>query len=176
MSSILEPKAQDKIVLPRGDRLDWDHYFMSLAILASLRSPDPSTCVGAILISKDNRVLGMGYNSAPKGVSVGLFNWARDNEDMLKNKYPYILHAEISCIAHASGDLTNSILYVTLHPCNQCAQLIIQKGIKKVFYLKNPYKDTWQVQAAINLFDWAGVEIKQFNPLIKEIKIDINTD
>ena len=56
-------------------RLPWHDYWMSHALLAAFRSPDPSTQVGCILV-KDQRMVGMGYNGYPRGVEP--FTWERD--------------------------------------------------------------------------------------------------
>ena len=50
----------------RKDYISWDQYFMGLAVLASKRSKDPNTQVGAVIINpKDNRVVSLGYNGFP---------------------------------------------------------------------------------------------------------------
>ena len=51
----------------RTDYLSWDEYFMGIAKLSALRSKDPSTQVGACIVSDDNRILSIGYNGAPNG-------------------------------------------------------------------------------------------------------------
>lgn len=44
------------------DNIKWDIYFMSLAKLSALRSKDPTTKVGACIISPNNYVISLGYN------------------------------------------------------------------------------------------------------------------
>ena len=51
----------------RKDYISWDTYFMGVAKLSAMRSKDPSTQVGACIVSKDNKILSVGYNGAPKG-------------------------------------------------------------------------------------------------------------
>ena len=41
----------------RKDYLEWDEYFMAIAKLSAMRSKDPSTQVGACIVSNDNRIL-----------------------------------------------------------------------------------------------------------------------
>ena len=53
----------------RKDYLEWDEYFMAIAKLSAMRSKDPSTQVGACIVSNDNRILSIGYNGAPNGFS-----------------------------------------------------------------------------------------------------------
>ena len=47
----------------RADYITWDEYFMGVALLSGRRSKDPSTQVGACIVSQDNKILSMGYNS-----------------------------------------------------------------------------------------------------------------
>ena len=51
----------------RSDYISWDEYFMGIAELSARRSKDPSTQVGACIVSSDNKILSMGYNGFPKG-------------------------------------------------------------------------------------------------------------
>lgn len=50
----------------REDYITWDEYFMSVAYLAGMRSKDPSSQVGACIVSEDNKILSMGYNGSQK--------------------------------------------------------------------------------------------------------------
>ena len=52
----------------RKDYLKWDEYFMAIAKLSAMRSKDPSTQVGACIVSKDNRILSVGYNGTPNRI------------------------------------------------------------------------------------------------------------
>lgn len=60
-----------------GNILTWDEYFMSLAHLSGKRSKDPSTQVGACIVNKENRVVGIGYNGMPYGCSDDYYPWVR---------------------------------------------------------------------------------------------------
>ena len=57
--------------------LSWDEYFMGLAHLSALRSKDPSTQVGAAIVDENHRVVSVGYNGFPQGVSDAGFPWQR---------------------------------------------------------------------------------------------------
>lgn len=61
----------------RVDYITWDEYFMGVALLSGRRSKDPSTQVGACIVSQDNKILSMGYNGFPKGCSDDEFPGAR---------------------------------------------------------------------------------------------------
>ena len=70
----------------RLDYISWDEYFMGVAKMAALRSKDPNTQVGACIVSRDNKILSMGYNGLPIGCSDDDCPWARGGEP-LDNKY-----------------------------------------------------------------------------------------
>lgn len=80
-----------------SDYISWDEYFMGIAILSSKRSKDPSTKVGACIVSSDKKVLSLGYNGMPVGVDDNLIPWGREGEE-LETKYPYVCHAELNAI------------------------------------------------------------------------------
>ena len=150
----------------RDDYLTWDEYFMAIAKLSSKRSKDPNTQVGACIVSNDNRILSIGYNGAPNGFEDENFPWARDGEKIY-TKYPYVCHAEMNAILNYRG--TNAKIYVDLFPCNECAKLIIQSGIKEVIYLSDKYNGTDENIASKRLFDTCKVKYKQIE--CKEITI-----
>ena len=155
----------------RKDYLSWDEYFMAIAKLSSMRSKDPSTQVGACIVGHDNRILSIGYNGAPNGFDDKKFPWEREG-DLLNTKYAYVCHGEMNAILNYRGsrkDLENAKIYVDLFPCNECAKLIIQSGIKEVIYLCDKYKETDEVKASKKMMDECGVTYHQ-------LKIDKNID
>lgn len=162
-----------KIVLPDNNRLSWDDYFMAIAKMVSLRSPDPNTKVGSVLVDAENKIRGTGYNGLPRGVDPKDINWAREGKDELSKKYIFVIHSEANTLLNASGDLNGSRLYVSLFPCADCAKMIIQRGIKKVYYLCNPYAGTDSVVAATKMFKLAGVKVSQFKSQIKKLTINL---
>lgn len=119
-------------------RISWDSYFMSIAYIASLRSIDPHTKVGAVLVDSEHHIVGTGYNSFVKGIDDSQLPLSREG-DFLSTKYPYIVHAEINCILNSvTHSLTGSTLFCTLFPCNECMKAIINKGITEIVYLNEP--------------------------------------
>ncbi len=136
--------------------ISWDEYFMGVAILSSYRSKDPSTKVGACIVNEDKRIIGIGYNGFPYGCSDEEFPWEREGE-LLETKYPYVVHAEPNAILNSTTSLKGATLYVTLFPCNECAKLIIQCGIKKIVYMSDKYKDNEYYEASKIMFKAAGV-------------------
>ena len=161
----------------RKDYLTWDEYFMAIAKLSSMRSKDPSTQVGACIVSSDNRILSIGYNGAPNGFDDKKFPWGREG-DMLNTKYAYVCHGEMNAILNYRGsrkDLEGAKIYVDLFPCNECAKLIIQSGIKEIYYICDKYKDTEGVKASKRMLDECGVKYKQLK-IDKEIIIKLKND
>ena len=142
--------------MKRTDYISWDEYFMGVAKLAACRSKDPSTQVGACIVSPENIIISTGYNGMPKGCSDDAFPWDREGED---TKYPYVVHAELNAILNANGrDLRDSRVYVALFPCNECAKAIIQSGVKEVLYLSDKYHGTMGNLASKRMLDAAGVK------------------
>ena len=139
----------------RKNRYSWKKMFIEIAKVVSKRSADPHTQVGAVLV-KDNCVIGVGYNGSPKGFTFD-FDW--DTHD----KYDYVIHAEMNCIANANRngvDCNGADIYLTLSPCHDCIKLLIQHGIKNVYYLTE-YKDVELTK-----------KIAENTPTINLIKLD----
>lgn len=148
----------------RTDYLTWDEYFMGIACLSSQRSKDPSTQVGACIVSEDNRILSIGYNGAPNGFEDKYFPWDREGE-VLNTKYPFVCHAELNAISNYMGnkrDFNGARIYVTLFPCENCTKLIIQNGIKEIIYLSDKYKDTDGVKASKIMLEECGVKYTEY--------------
>jgi len=112
-------------------RLDWDEYFMSIAILASCRSPCERLSVGSAIV-KNNRLISMGYN--------GYIPGAPHISRVIDNHEQSIIHSEINAItdcARRGVSLEGSKIYVTHYPCPNCFRSIAACGIKEVLYLKD---------------------------------------
>lgn len=148
--------------------LNWDEYFMSLAHLSAVRSKDPSTQVGAVIVDSNNRVVGLGYNGFPRGCDDNKFPWEREGE-YLDTKYAYVVHAELNAILNANKLIENCRLYVSLFPCNECSKAIIQSGIKEIIYESDKYKDLDQFKASKKMLEAAGVKLRQL-----DYEIDLN--
>ena len=73
-----------------------------------------------------------------------------------------------------SADLKGCILYVTLFPCNECAKLIIQSGIKEVFYMSDKHREKPKTKASKRMLNMAGVKFHQFIPKRTQIVIDFD--
>lgn len=152
----------------RKDYIDWDTYFMGIAILSSKRSKDPHTQVGACIVNEDKKIVGVGYNGLPLGCSDEDFPWERDGE-FLETKYPYVCHAELNAILNSIKSLKNCVIYVDLFPCNECAKAIIQSGIKEIVFLSDKYNGTESDIASKKLLNAAGVKYRKLNTNLNDL-------
>ena len=156
----------------RTDYIAWDDYFMGVSILAANRSKDPSTQVGACIVSDDNRILSTGYNGFPQGCSDDDFPWNR-NAELGETKYNFVVHAELNAILNAGGkSLVGSRIFVSLFPCHECAKAIIQAGVKEVVYLSDKYSGTESDTASKRMLNSAGVKLTKMRPSKAQIVLD----
>lgn len=157
----------------REGYISWDEYFMAVAQLAGMRSKDPGTQVGCCIVSKDNKILSMGYNGFPKGCSDDEFPWEREGE-MLATKYAFVTHSELNAILnYRGGSLEGTKLYVSLFPCNECAKAIIQAGIKTVVYDSDKYAGTPGNIASKRMFDAAGVKYEKYQRTGRKLELEV---
>jgi dCMP deaminase len=141
----------------RSDALTWDEYFMSIAHISAHRSKDPSRQVGCCIVETEtNKIISIGYNGFPRGCQDSDLPWDKTG-DWFDTKYPYVVHAEANAIVNATTSLKNSIAYVTLYPCNECAKLLIQAGITKIVY--DIETQTEAKKAADRMFNLSSIEI-----------------
>lgn len=147
----------------RTDYIDWDTYFMGVALLSSLRSKDPNTQVGACIVNQDKRIVGIGYNGFPYGCDDDEYPWNNEG-DFINTKYPYVVHAETNAILNSTTSLKNCTLYVTLFPCHECCKLLIQSGIREIVYLEDKYNNTPSNIAAKRMLASANISYHKIKP------------
>jgi len=110
-------------------RLEWDYYFITIALLASKRSSCSRLSVGCV-ITKDNRILSTGYN--------GFLRGAPHISRVINGHEQFTVHAEqnaISDAAYRGISLKHSVAYVTHYPCINCLKLLIAAGIQEIKHL-----------------------------------------
>ncbi|XP_018431722.1 PREDICTED: deoxycytidylate deaminase isoform X1 [Nanorana parkeri] len=169
-------QSVDAMCKKREDYLEWCEYFMAVAFLSAQRSKDPSSQVGACIVNPENKIVGIGYNGMPNGCPDDVLPWARKAAHNLDTKYPYVCHAELNAIMNKnSADVKGCVLYVALFPCNECAKLIIQAGIKEVIYMSDKYHDNPEMKAARRMFDLVGIKCTKFVPKRRSIVIDFDS-
>ncbi|MCD8519283.1 MAG: dCMP deaminase family protein [Erysipelotrichaceae bacterium] len=156
--------------MKRSNVISWDDYFMGMAHLSAMRSKDPSTQVGACIVSPSKKVVGLGYNGFPTGINDDDFPWEKHDE-YDQSKYAYVVHAELNAILNATTSLQGCSMYVSLFPCNECAKAIIQSGIKTLIYESDKYADTSAVLASKKMLNAAGVTCIQLD---HQVSIHLN--
>lgn len=134
----------------------WEDYYMTIAKAASVKSKD-ETKVGAILVDPEGAITLTGYNGPPKGV--------HDTHERRERpaKYMFVSHAEMNLVAFAArrGITTKGCaVYVTHMCCSICTRLLIQAGIRAVFFGEGTTSmPDEEFKAAAQMFREAGVEM-----------------
>lgn len=153
----------------------WDRRYLELAKQVSTWSKDPSTQVGAVLVSGDGQREFVGYNGFPRGIA--------DTDERLNNrelKYQMVVHAEINAILKAGRDARGGVLYVypsfMLPPiCHDCAKFAIQAGVAGIVgYVpdeNDPRVQRWKnsITTAREMWLEAGLHIRWYEEEV-EIK------
>ena len=114
-----------------NNRLNWDEYFMSIALLTSCRSPCQRLHVGSVIV-KNNRIISMGYNGYIPGAPH--ISRIQDNHEQS------IIHSEVNAItdcAKRGTSLEGAKIYITHYPCPNCFRSIAACGIKEIYYHDN---------------------------------------
>ena len=142
-------------------RISWDECFMKMAHVIADRSQDPSTQTGAIVVSKNNVLVGAGYNGWPRGIKSEDLPWDREG-DFENTKYAYVCHSEENAIYNANSSTEGCKIYCTLFPCNECTKTIIQNGIKEIIYESDKYADLPAYKASKRMLKLAKIPFRQF--------------
>lgn len=146
----------------RTDFISWDECFMRMAHVIAERSKDPSSQVGAVIATRENVVLGMGYNGFPRGIDADTFPWDREGE-LPETKYAYVCHAEENAVYNANNPVKGSKIYCTMFPCNECSKTLIQTGVTEIVYELDKYPDQPAFIAARRMLEAAGIECRQYS-------------
>jgi dCMP deaminase len=141
----------------RTNYLSWAEYFIAIAQVCALRSKDPNTQVGTVIVNKNKEIIATGYNGLPWGCNDDNYPWENDNKNWLETKYPYVVHAEANAIIHARQNCAGFSLYTTLFPCCECTKLIIQSGIKEIYYSSDKHYGEKEVIAAKRMLKDAAI-------------------
>ena len=118
------------LVSENNTRLEWDEYYMGIALLASSRSTCSRLHVGSVIV-KDNRMISMGYNGYIAGTP--------HISHVIDGHEQAIIHSEINALGNSNRlggiSLEGSTIYVTYYPCINCFKSIASNGIKVIVYL-----------------------------------------
>lgn len=133
----------------------WIRSYLETAKIFANLSEAKRLKVGAICVdSTGSRVISIGYNGQPP-------NWDNCCEDENGSTLPTVIHAEANCIsklAKSNGGGENSYLFITHSPCIECAKLILQAGIKTVYYI---YK--YRSEEGIQFLERCGIQVTNYN-------------
>ncbi|NQU46481.1 MAG: dCMP deaminase family protein [Chlorobium sp.] len=144
-------------------RLGWHEYFMSVARLISQRATCTRGHIGAVIV-RDNSILSTGYNGAPSGLP----HCNETNCRIYRSTHPdgtveencvNTIHAEINAIAQAAKhgvSIKDADIYITASPCIHCLKVLINVGIKTIYYEK-PYK----IEHIAELLRLSGIRLVQ---------------
>jgi dCMP deaminase len=145
---------------PENPRPSWDNYFMDITMLVGKRSTCLRRAVGAVIV-KDKRILSTGYNGAPTGIrhclETGCLREQLNIESGQRHELCRGIHAEQNAIIQAAYhgvSVKEASLYCTNLPCSICAKMIINAGIRKIYY-QSGYADALSHE----MLQEAGVEI-----------------
>ncbi len=155
--------------MKRANAISWETYFMGIAHLSALRSKDPNTQVGAVIVDQEHKVVSIGYNGFPKGCSDDEYPWENEGSS-LETKYVYVVHAELNAILNSPRSVKGCSIYVSLFPCHECAKAIIQSGIQEIVYESDKYASSESVLASKRMLESAGVKMVQ---LTKKVKVEV---
>lgn len=163
LSSTESPRTLDQYI-------SWEVYFMAVAFLSAQRSKDPLSQVGACIVNTDKRIVAIGYNGMPNGCPDDSMPWHDSPEDTENNKKYYVCHAELNAILNKnSADVRGCTMYVTLFPCNECAKLISQAGLREVVYYAAENGGCANRRAAEDILSRADVRINKFNTKLRTL-------
>lgn len=131
-------------------RPKWDEIWMSLTLHIAERSYDPRLKVGSVIVTTDNTsVLAIGYNGDEQG--------GNNKPDSVEPGKSGFIHAEANALIKMNfGDHRHKKMYLTHSPCPVCARMIVNAGIKEVYYCES-YRDTTGINILIN----SGVSVKK---------------
>jgi len=138
--------------MPSRDELD--QCYMQVALAHAAMSKAVRKKVGACLVTRSGVII-PGYNGTPRGAN----NVCEVEVDGVLVTKPDVIHAELNCVLKAAREgvrIIDSVLYVTLSPCEPCAAWLVQSGVKEIVYLEQ-----YRVLAGIDFLARAGVEVRQ---------------
>lgn len=144
------------------ERPDWHQYFMSMAFLASTRSPDAETKHGCVIVDKSKRILSVGYNGFPPGMPDSLI------PNMRPSKYWFITHAERNAVSNCIIRPEGGTAYITGYPCIECLKAMYREGIKDLFIAANrkgmSQTDPEEVAAFNTIVEFGNIKITHIEP------------
>ncbi|MFQ6061231.1 MAG: cytidine/deoxycytidylate deaminase family protein [Thermoplasmata archaeon] len=140
-------------------RISRDEYYMNIAIDVSKRSTCTRRKIGAVVVNGDE-IKSTGYNGNPRGLPhCDEIGCVRDLENIPSGERMEVctgVHAEQNALLQAGMEARGAVLYTTIVPCNTCAKMIINAGIKRVVYL-----DGYPERMGVDLLKQAGIPVEK---------------
>jgi dCMP deaminase len=140
-------------------RVSRNEYYMQLAVDVARRSTCTRRRIGAVIVNGDV-IVSTGYNGNPRGLPhCAEIGCIRDELSIPSGERMEIctaVHAEQNALIFAGKEAAGGILYSTIVPCNTCAKMIINAGVRRVVYLQG-YPDLMGDE----LLRQSGVEVEQ---------------
>ena len=147
----------------KNTRPTWDEYFMGITAVVASRSTCVRRKVGAVIV-KEKRILASGYNGAPSSLEHcserGCLREAAKIPSGERQELCRGIHAEQNAVVQAAAygvAISGAVLYCTHQPCSACTKILINAGIKRIFY-RHSYPD----QLAAEILREAGIECSRF--------------
>jgi dCMP deaminase len=169
-----KPGAESTPRPAEGPALDWDTYFMSLAYLVAMKSKDPRTKVGAVVVGPDNEIRTTGYNSFPRGLEDAV-----PERQVSPAKHLFFEHAERNAIYNAARmgtSLKGCRIYLPFMPCSDCARGIVQAGLAEVvLHREHPGNDAARFEAEHHhaasraIFEECGIGVRYWSGRIPRL-------
>ncbi|MGH7907111.1 MAG: deoxycytidylate deaminase [Candidatus Binataceae bacterium] len=147
-------------------RPTWDQYFITITREVAERSTCLRAKVGAVIV-RDRSILATGYNGAPAGLphctEAGCLIYESKNPDgQIEQNCFRTIHAEINAITQAARNgsaIRDADIYVTHTPCIHCLKVLINTGIKTVFYAK-----AYKLETLSDLLNYARIRLAPVPP------------
>jgi dCMP deaminase len=153
--------AKDKGKKGKGKnrRISWDEYFMNIAEDVALRSTCLRRQIGAVIVdSATKEILASGYNGNPRGQEhCTVMGCIRDIQNIPSGERSEVctaVHAEQNALMQAGTRSRGATMYCLIMPCNTCAKMIVNAGIKRVVF-----RDGYPEEMGKRLLEELGVEV-----------------
>jgi len=143
----------------RPKRISWDEYFMNIAEDVALRSTCMRRQIGTVIVDSETKeIVATGYNGNPRGQEhCTIIGCIRDIQKIPSGERSEVctaVHAEQNALLQAGTRSRGATMYCLIMPCNTCAKMIVNAGIKRVVF-----RDGYPEQMGKNLLKELGVKV-----------------
>ena len=142
-----------------------DNVFLAIAYIVSKLSHDGQTQHGCVIIDKEKRIVGIGYNGFPRGVNdKSLIN---RGYHLRPKKYPLCIHSEENAVLNCEHRPEGCTAYVTGKCCHRCLRTLWQAGIRNIICLErisNMCEDKEEQEAYNLVKEETGISVVMVKP------------